>query len=581
MTHTDQGDVAVAYDVVITGGTVIDGTGAAARLADVAITGDRITAVGALPAEEITRAGRVIDATGRIVTPGFVDLHSHLDAQIGWDPTMSSSCWHGVTSVVMGNCGMTFAPVRPGQAELLATAMESVEDIPASCILAGLPWNWESYGEYLDTISNFPLGLNAGGYVGDVAVRLYVAGDAACEPDFQATEQQLQQMAAEVESAMQSGAFGYSISRSLFHRVRDGRNVPGTWSDPSEFFTIAASLKTLGRGVLESAPRYNFENSPGTRVAEELAWMAEISRELGRPFSFNLQQIRSLGDHFREVLELATEANATGAQLRPQITPRSVGVLFSFAANTLIDDLPSFQQLVGLDVAGRLAGIRDPQLRARLIEEGSSKPEGSFEIMYLMRAVGSSGSAQYVYADEDSIAGIARSRGVSPVEAYLDEMDRSDGRAIVNWPVMNEREDAIKEMVLSPVSILGLADAGAHATQIMDASQPTYFLSHWVRDEQVVSIEEGVRRLTSDTASFIGYRDRGVLTEGAFADLNVIDLEGLALETPEIVNDFPGGAPRFVQRARGIDHTIVNGQPFMEHGVHTGALAGRVLRSTD
>ncbi len=571
----------MTYDLVITGGTVVDGTGAPPRLADVAIKGDRIAAVDVLPTADVMSAGRVIDATDRIVTPGFVDLHSHLDAQIGWDPTMSSSCWHGVTSVVMGNCGMTFAPVRPGQAELLATAMESVEDIPASCILAGLPWDWESYGEYLDTISTFPLGLNAGGYVGDVAVRLYVAGDAACEPDFQATKQQLQEMAAQVESAMQAGAFGYSISRSLFHRVRDGRNVPGTWSDPSEFFAIAASLKTLGRGVLESAPRYNFENSPGSRVAEELAWMAEISRELGRPFSFNLQQIRSLGDHYREVLELAAEANATGAQLRPQITPRSVGVLFSFAANTLIDDLPSFQQLLGLDLAGRLAGIRDPQLRARLIEEGSTKSQGSFEIMYLMEAVGSTGSAQYVYSEKDSIAGIAVRSGVSPVEAYLDEMDRSEGKSIVNWPVMNEREDAIKEMVLSPVSIMGLADAGAHATQIMDASQPTYFLSHWVRDEQVVSLEEGIRRLTSDTASFIGYRDRGVLTEGAFADLNVIDLEALALETPEIVHDFPGGAPRFVQRARGIDYTLVNGQAFMEHGVHTGALAGRVLRSTD
>jgi N-acyl-D-aspartate/D-glutamate deacylase len=253
-------------------------------------------------------------------------------------------------------------------------------------------------------------------------------------------------------------------------------------------------------------------------------------------------------------------------------------VLFSFAANTLIDDLPSFQQLLGLDLAGRLAGIRDPQLRSRLIEEGSSKSVDPFEIMFLMSA---EGSAQYVYSEEDSLAGIARRTGVTPVEAYLHAMDQSDGAAIVNWPVMNEQEDAIREMVLSPVSIMGLADAGAHATQIMDASQPTYFLSHWVRDEQVMSIEEGIRRLTSDTASFIGYRDRGVLVEGAFADLNVIDLDGLALEVPEIVHDFPGGAPRFVQRARGIDHTIVNGQPFMEHGVHTGALAGRVLRSTD
>jgi N-acyl-D-aspartate/D-glutamate deacylase len=562
----------MAHDLVIRGGTVVDGTGAPARVADVAVDGDRITAVGEVDA---TGASRVIDAGGRLVTPGFVDLHSHLDAQISWDPTMSSSCWHGVTSVVMGNCGMTFAPVRPGQAEVLATAMESVEDIPASCILEGLPWDWETFGGYLDSIERMPMGINAGGYVGDVAVRLHVAGDAACEPDFVATDQQLDQMAAHVAEAMGAGAFGYSISRSLFHRVPDGRNVPGTWSDPSEFFRIAAPL---GRGVLESAPRYNLENQPGDRVDEELAWMAEISRALGRPFSFNLQQIRSLDDHYRRVIELAAAANAAGAQLRPQITPRSVGVLFSFAANTLIDDLPSFQPLRGLDLAGRLAAIRDPEVRARLVDEGRAKPEGSFEIMFLMPL---DGDARYVYGADDSVAAVARRAGVSPVEAYLDAVDATDGRAIVNWPVMNEREDAIEEMVTSSVTIMGLADAGAHATQIMDASQPTYFLSHWVRDRGVLSIEEGVRRLTSDTASFIGYRDRGVVRPGAFADLNIIDLEALALDLPEIVHDFPGGVPRFVQRARGIDHTVVNGVPFMEAGRHTGELAGRLLRSTD
>ena len=326
-------------------------------------------------------------------------------------------------------------------------------------------------------------------------------------------------------------------------------------------------------------PATTSRTTPGNRVDDEVGWIAEISRVLGRPFSFNLQQVRSLDDHYRRVLELCIEANAAGSQLRPQITPRNVGVLFSFAANTLVDDLPSFQPLRSLDLAGRLAGIRDPELRARLVEEGRGKPTGSFEIMYLMPA--DEPTARYVYADGDSIAGIARRRGVSPVEAYLDEMDASDGRSIVNWPVMNEREEAIEEMITSPVTIMGLADAGAHATQIMDASQPTYFLSHWVRDRGLLSLEEGVRRLTSDTASFIGYRDRGVLREGAFADVNIIDLDALALDLPEIVHDFPGGAPRFVQRASGIDHTIVNGRPFMESGEHTGELSGRLLRSTD
>ena len=565
----------MAHDLVITGGTVVDGTGAPSRRADVAVDGDRITAVGTVDAGG---AGRVIDAEGRLVTPGFVDLHSHLDAQVGWDPIMSSSCWHGITSVVMGNCGMTFAPVRPGQAEVLATAMESVEDIPASCILDGLSWDWEDYGGYLDALEGLPRGLNAGGYVGDVALRLYVAGDAACEPDFAATEEQLAEMAALVEQSMEAGALGYSISRSLFHRVPDGRNVPGTWSEPHEFFAVAEPLARLGRGVLESAPRYNLENQPGDRVDEELAWMAEISRRLGRPFSFNLQQITSLGEHYRRVLQLSEEANRAGARLRPQITPRSVGVLFSLDANSLLDDLPSYQPFRSAPLAEKLAALRDPEVRRHLVDEGATRPVDAYERMFPMDAAE---PARYDYAETDSLGAVARRAGVSPVEAYIDAMDASDGRSLVNWPVMNQDEAAIEELVTSPVTIMGLADAGAHATQIMDASQPTYVLAHWVRDRQVLSLEEGVRRLTSDTADFVGYPDRGVVREGAFADLNVIDLDALSLPVPEIVHDFPGGVPRFVQRADGIDHTIVNGVPFMEAGKHTGALTGRLLRGTD
>lgn len=563
----------MAHDVVIRGGTVVDGTGAPARQADVAIDGDRITEVGQVDA---VGAGQVIDADGRIVTPGFVDLHSHLDAQVSWDPTMSSSCYHGVTSVVMGNCGMTFAPVRPGQANVLAEAMETVEDIPASCILEGLPWDWEDYGGYLDAIDAMPKGINAGGYVGDVAVRFYVAGDAACEPDFEATPEQLTEMAALVEQAIEAGALGYSLSRSLFHRVPDGRNVPGTWAPSSEFFAIAESLGRLGKGVLESAPRYNEVDGTTSRVEEEIGWMAELSRQTGRPFSFNLQQIKSLGSHYREVLRLSTEANERGAQLRPQITPRSIGVLFSLAANTLLDNLATWAPIKERDLEGRLAALRDPEVRARLIDEGRDQPTEAMDRMFLMAA---DAPASYDYRPEDSMGAIARAAGVTPIEAYIDAMDRSDGRAIVNWPVMNEDHDAVRELVCSPVTIMGLADAGAHATQIMDASQPTYFLSHWVRDEQALTLEQGVRALTSDTAGFVGFTDRGTLRPGSFADVNVLDLDGLALGLPEIKHDFPGRSPRFVQRATGIDHTFVNGARFMDHGEPTGALAGRLLRS--
>ncbi|MEZ5238404.1 MAG: amidohydrolase family protein [Microthrixaceae bacterium] len=562
------------HDLVIRGGTVVDGTGAPARGADVAVDGDRITRVGDVDA---SGAGRVIDADGAIVTPGFVDIHSHLDAQIGWDPTMSSSCWHGVTSVVMGNCGMTFAPVREGQAELLARAMESVEDIPASCILEGLPWNWESFGGYLDAIEALP---GASTRVPTSATSRFACtspGTPPASPTSKPAPSSSSRWPPACE-AMEAGALGYSISRSLFHRVPDGRNVPGTWSDPEEFFAIAAPLGELGRRVLESAPRYNEEHTNESRVVEELSWMAELSRRTGRPFCFNLQQISSLGEHYRQVMELAAEASADGASLRPQMTPRSVGVLFSLAANTLIDDLPSFAPLREADLQQRLAALRDPEMRQRLVAEGATKDRDPFTRMYLMPA---GEPARYTYDESDSIAAIADARGVSPVEAYIDAMVESGGRSIVNWPVMNQDESAIEELITNPVTIMGLADAGAHATQIMDASQPTYFLSHWVRDEGLLGLEEGVRALTQDTAEFIGYADRGTVTEGAFADLNVIDLDQLSLPLPEITHDFPGGVPRFVQRAEGMLHTIVNGVPFMEDGVHTGATPGRILRSTD
>ncbi len=562
----------MGHDLVIRGGTVVDGTGGPAVRADVAIDGDRIVAVGDVDA---SGAAEVIEADGRLVTPGFVDLHSHLDAQIGWDPLMSSSCWHGVTSVVMGNCGMTFAPLRPGQAETLANMMESVEDIPASAILQGLDWNWETYGQYLDAVDAMPKGINSAGYVGDVAVRTYVCGEAACDEDFAASPEQLAEMARLVEEGLRAGAVGYSISRSLTHRVPDGRWVPGTWSDPEEFFTIAEPLGRLGKGVLDCAPRYNETDGSTSRVDEEMAWIAELSRRTGRPFTFNLAQMQSLGDHYRRVVDLSTQANETGAQLRPQTTPRSIGILFSLAANTLVDNLPSFAPLKQLDAAGRLAAIRDPQVRERLVAEAATQPGDAYSRMFLMEP---DAGAVYRYGPDDSIAAQAAVQGMSPIAWYLDVLDRTDGAAVANWPVLNQDFDAIEELMTSPVTVMGLADAGAHATQIMDASQPTFFLSHWVRDRGLFGIEEGIRRVTSDTASLIGLTDRGVVRVGAFADLNVVDLDGLRLPLPEIAHDFPGGSPRFIQRAEGIDHTVVNGQHFLDHGEHTGALAGRLLR---
>ncbi|NLA37363.1 MAG: amidohydrolase family protein, partial [Actinobacteria bacterium] len=402
----------MAHDLVITGGTVVDGTGAAAFRADIAIDGDRITEVGAVDA---AGAGRVIDADGAIVTPGFVDLHSHLDAQVGWDPTMSSSCWHGVSSVVMGNCGMTFAPLRPGQQEVLANAMESVEDIPASSILQGLDWNWETYGEYLDAVDAMPKGLNCGGYIGDVALRFYVCGEKSIDHDYAANDDELRQMAALVEEALRAGALGYSVSRSLSHQVPDGRSVPGTWIDPKEYWTIAEPLKRLAKGVLEAAPRYNEIDGSTWRVDDEVAWMAELSRWTGRPFSFNLMQMRSMGDHYRRVMELSDQANASGAQLRHQTTPRQVGILFSLGANSLLDGLASFAALKSLPLAEKVAALRTPEVRGQLIEEATAQGEGSYGAMYLMRP---ETGARYDYSPDDTIAAQATKLGVHGSEFY-------------------------------------------------------------------------------------------------------------------------------------------------------------------
>ena len=562
----------MGHDLVIRGGTVVDGTGAPSVRADVAIDGDRIVSVGDVDA---SGAAEVIEADGRLVTPGFVDLHSHLDAQIGWDPLMSSSCWHGVTSVVMGNCGMTFAPLRPGQAETLANMMESVEDIPASAILQGLDWNWETYGQYLDAVDAMPKGINSAGYVGDVAVRTYVCGEAACDEDFAASPEQLAEMARLVEEGLRAGAVGYSISRSLTHRVPDGRWVPGTWSDPEEFFTIAEPLGRLGKGVLDCAPRYNETDGSTSRVDEEMAWIAELSRRTGRPFTFNLAQMQSLGDHYRRVVDLSTQANETGAQLRPQTTPRSIGILFSLAANTLVDNLPSFAPLKQLDAAGRLAAIRDPQVRERLVAEAATQPGDAYSRMFLMEP---DAGAVYRYGPDDSIAAQAAVQGMSPIAWYLDVLDRTDGAAVANWPVLNQDFDAIEELMTSPVTVMGLADAGAHATQIMDASQPTFFLSHWVRETGLYTLEEGVRRMTSAPARVLALADRGVLAPGKRADINVFDAARIGELQPEIAHDFPGGAPHYVQRAVGYKATLVNGRVNVLDGELTGERAGRVLR---
>ena len=560
-------------DLVIRGGTVVDGTGAPARQADVAIVADRIVAV-----EErlgTVTARREIDARGRTVTPGFVDIHTHLDAQLAWDPVATSSSWHGVTSVVLGNCGVTFAPCRPEDRTTLAEMMESVEDIPRDAIMDGLPWDWVSYGEYLASVGRMPKGPNVGGMVGHCAVRQFVMGDRGLSEE-PATADEIAAMASLVDEAMGAGALGFSTSRTLMHKVPDGRNVPGTWAQPEELYAIAEVLKSHGKGVFENAGRLGERDDDQlSNTRAELAWMGEVSRRSGRPVSFGLTQSFRRPDLYRRVIEFAKDENSRGAVLRPQTTARGVGVLYSIECRTPFDRAPAWKELRGIRNGGKLVAMRDNTRRCQLIAEAEEHPPAvPLDQIWVLPP---NGLARYDCRPQDTLAAHAEERGVSAAAAYIELLLETDGQLICNHPFLNQDLGAVEEMLDDPLVTLGLADAGAHVGQIMDSSQPSFLLSYWVKERGRWSLEEGVRRLTSDTADLFGVVDRGALRAGAFADVNVIDLDALVVPQPEFVWDFPNGAGRFIQEGAGYDYTIVNGQVFMDHGTHTGTFAGTML----
>lgn len=572
----------MSHDTVIRGGLVVDGTGSEATVADIAIDGERITEIGTVEAP-----GRAeIDAVGKVVTPGFVDIHTHLDAQLAWDPIGSSSCWHGVTSVVMGNCGVTFAPVKTDDITYIAEVMESVEDIPKQSMMQGLPWDWRSYGEYLAFLDHMPKGLNVGGMVGHVAVRWHTMGPDSLD-ERPASESQVATMCELVDEAMGSGALGFSTSRTLLHRTPDGRPIPGTFADDNELYAFGDVLGRHGRGVFESAPRFEAAGPDFAGGRHEIEVLGEITRRSGQPSTFGLVYSARKPEMSDLVLGYVSEQNAAGANLRPQTTCRAIGVVLGIQHRTPWDRAgETWRSLRSLDVAGRLEAIRDPATRAALVAEANSSDTNSTGMadslvdlsrLYLLDAV----NPNYRIGPDGTLEAQAAAAGVSPVELFLDATDRSDGTVMLSLPVLNQDFDAIERMLSHDAIVMGLADAGAHVGQIMDSSQPTFFLSHWVRDNGFFSLPEGVRRITSDTADLFGLVDRGRLEAGRFADINIIDVDRLSLSGPEYVYDFPGGAGRYIQRGAGYDATLVNGQVFMRDGEHTGALAGRTLRSTD
>jgi N-acyl-D-aspartate/D-glutamate deacylase len=561
------------HDLVIRDGLVVDGLGAEPMAADVAVDGDRITDVGVVGAS----GRRELDADGRLVTPGFVDVHTHLDAQLGWDPTASSSCWHGVTSVVLGNCGVTFAPCRPEDRRYLAELMESVEDVPADSIMAGLDWDWESYGDYLHAVDAWPKGVNVGGMVGHCAVRYHAMGERSLD-DTPASDEDIAAMCALVDEAIGGGALGFSTSRTMLHRVPDGRPVPGTSADRRELFAIADVLRDRGAGVFEAAPALGERDADGgRRTRAEVDLLGEIALATSRPVTFGLSQTKRVPELHLEALDAVESARALGAMLAPQTTARGIGMLFGLVHRTPFDGAPAWRALRDLTFEQRLAALRDPDRRATLIDAARDLPTIPPDELFLLPI----GDARYDLGAGDSLAGHAARLDVSVAEAFIILMLERDGRALVNWPFLNDDLDAVATMLRHPHTVMGLADAGAHVGLIMDASQPTFLLTYWVRERGLLSVGEAIRGLTSEPAQLFGIADRGAIVPGAHADLNVIDLDALGLPQPEYVHDYPAGAGRYVQRARGYDWTVVNGDVFMDHGEHTGALGGRVLRNGD
>ena len=560
-------------DLIIRNGTVHDGTGAPGRVADVAVAGDRIVEIG----EQLDAAAvREIDADGKLVTPGFVDVHTHLDAQIAWDPLPTSSCWHGITSVVLGNCGVTFAPVQPGQKEFLAEMMESVEDIPRDAILDGLPWDWTSYGDYLDWLDGVDKGLNVGGLVGHCALRV-AAMDERSMTEGSGTAEDIEKMAQMALEAMQAGALGISTSRTLGHKVPDGRPVPGTFAQADELLAFGDVLGKVGYGLFEGAMRLGErDDAQLTQTRAELAMMGDISRRSGRPLSYGLVQSDRRPDLYARVLDFNREENEQGALLRPQTTARGIGVIYNIFNRTPWDRAESWRSLRQMSRTEKLAALRDPIFRQRLIEEADNTQRiPNADAMFVLP----DGDARYDCRAEDSLAAHATQRNLSPAAAFIELCLERDGALNLNYPILNHQLSAVEEMLDADVVTLGLADAGAHVGQIMDTSQPTFLLTYWVRERQRWSLEQAIRRLTSDTADLFGFTDRGRIVPGAYADINVIDFDGLSLPQPEYVNDLPNGAGRYVQGASGYDYTIVNGAVFMEHGAHAGALNGRVVRA--
>jgi N-acyl-D-aspartate/D-glutamate deacylase len=573
-------------DLVVRNGMVADGTGAAPRRADVAVTDGIITAVGT----GIGRGRREIDADGLVVTPGFVDPHTHYDGQATWDPVLAPSCHHGVTSVVMGNCGVGFAPVAPDRHDWLIGMMEGVEDIPGTALAEGLRWDWQSFPEYLDSLGRQARTLDVGTHVPHAALRAFVMGERGADPAAIPSPDELGRMTRLVAEGLDAGAIGVSTSRTELHRTVTGHNLGTLRAGEAELTALASALRQSGRGVFQLlSDAYRTGDDDFAR--RELDLIEHLARTSGRPVSFTVQQSNDAPERWRDLMGRAESLTAAGLDVKAQVAPRPIGVILGLQG-TVNPFTPcrAYARIAGLPLAERVVALRHPERRQRIVRAHADLTSGAgafaglaflgrFDDMYLL-----GDPVDYSLDTSRSLGAAARAAGVDPVEYVYDTVLALEGRQLIYSPFFNfshRNLDAVRAMITSPAALFGLSDAGAHCGTICDASMTTSYLSMWARDRRPgdgLALETVVHQITQRPAAHVGWLDRGVIAPGYLADLNVIDLDRLGCHPPRIVNDLPAGGRRLVQEADGYRWTVKRGAVTFDDGTATGERPGMLVR---
>lgn len=567
------------FDTIIRGGTLVDGSGRPAETGDLGIIDGRIAAVGG----KLGPGRQEIDATGALVTPGWVDVHTHYDGQATWDPYLNPSTDHGVTTAVMGNCGVGFAPVRPDKRDWLISVMEGVEDIPGTVLSEGIRWEWESFPEYLDALERMPRALDVGAQIPHSALRTYVMGERGITHD-EATPDDIQAMVALVAEGLRAGALGFSTSRTIIHKYQGRKYPPGTFASPDEIFGITRAMGEVGHGVFQMTSNHS-------QMETEVPWLTEVARQNRLPVAFALVQTDLTRDNWKNLLAALDRTHAEGLPLYGAVAGRPAGILMAWQGSTHpFMAHPVWVQMADLPWPQKLERLRDPQVRAQLTDaqvmENAARYDSrlayltqSYQKMYLLGS-----EPDYEPPPEKSIAAIAEREGRAPLEVAYDMLMADDGTGIIYFPSFNYAYNDLSQLhtqLQHPRTMMSLADGGAHCGYICDVSMPTYMLTHWARDRRrgpTLPLELMVRRQTHDTARIYGMNDRGLLAPGQLADVNIIDYDRLRLPPPYVAFDLPAGGRRLVQTAEGYVATLKRGRTIMAQGRPTGELPGGLVR---